>query len=74
MTRQNNTVKNSPFLLSNQVKAILQNRGFSSLFNFSDYELFKRNCKDAFNKPLAIVEQFLAEAEPEQNDFNQYIF
>ncbi len=74
MTRQNNSVKNNPFLISEQVKAILQSRGFSSIFNYSDYEVFKRQCKTAYNMPLAIVEQFLSEAEPEQNDFNQYIF
>lgn len=73
-TRQNNSRKFNPFLLSEQVKNILKNKGFSSLFNYSDYEFFKDQCKEAFNKALAIAELFIQDAEPSQNDLNDYLF
>lgn len=74
---ENNTTKSrktNPFLLSEQVKSILQKQGFSSIFNYGDYKFFKEQCKNAFNKAQAIAEKFRAEAEPQQNDFNEYIF
>ncbi len=66
--------KTNPFLLSEQVKNILQKKGFSSLFNYNDYKYFKEQCKTAYNKAQAIAEKFQADAEPQQNDFNEYIF
>ena len=66
--------KTNPFLLSNQVKRELQRRGYSSVFNYSDYKFFKSQCKDAFNKAVAIAKKFIDEAEPQTNDFNQYSF
>lgn len=74
MTARQNTRKYNPFKLSNQVKSILQNKGYSSIFNYSDYEIFKEQCKDAFNKALAIAEKFIEEATPQKNDFNNYLF
>lgn len=74
---ENNTTnsrKTNPFLLSEQVKTILQNQGFSSIFNYDDYKYFKEKCKSAYNKAQAIAELFTAEAEPQHNDFNEYIF
>lgn len=74
---ENNTTnsrKSNPFLLSEQVKTILNKKGFSALFNYSDYQHFKSQCKNAFNKAQAIAEKFQAEAEPQQNDFQDYIF
>lgn len=73
-TRQNNKSKFNPFLLSEQVKNILKSKGFTTLFNYSDYEFFKEQCKEAFNKALAIAEMFIADAEPQQNDLNDYLF
>lgn len=66
--------KTNPFLLSEQVKRILKTQGFSTLFNYTDYEVFKGQCKHAFNKAQEIARLFMAEAQPEQNDFNQYTF
>jgi hypothetical protein len=66
--------KTNPFLLSEQVKRILKKHGFSSLFNYTDYEVFKAQCKGAFDKAQEIARLFMAEAQPEENDFNQYIF
>lgn len=74
MTNSLSRDKINPFLLSEQVKRILYNQGFTTLFNYSDYEHFKRKCKGAFNKPNEIAKLFIADALPEQNDFNQYIF
>jgi len=74
---ENNTTKSrktNPFLLSEQVKTILRKEGFSSIFNYEDYKFFKEQCKNAFNKAQAIAEMFQAEAEPQQNDFQEYIF
>ncbi|MAR57250.1 MAG: hypothetical protein CMM93_08715 [Rickettsiales bacterium] len=69
----NNTPKANPFLLSEQVKKELQNKGYSSTFNYSDYTFFKEKCKNAFNKAVAIAQEFINEADPKQNDFNAYI-
>lgn len=73
-TQQNNTGKFNPFLLSEQVKSILTHKGFSSVFNYSDYSFFKKECKAAFNQALAIADRFIQDAEPNQNDLNDYIF
>jgi len=73
-TQANNEHKYNPFKLSNQVKNILQNRGYSSIFNYSDYKHFKHECANAFNRASAIAEKFIKEATPQKNDFNQYIF
>jgi len=69
-----NENKSNPFLLSNQVKTILQQKGYSSVFNFSDYKFFKSKCKKAFNKAVAIADKFIEEANPNQNDFLNYTF
>ena len=59
MESNTNASKFNPFLLSNQVKAILQQKGYSSIFNFSDYGVFKIQCKKAFNKAVAIADKFI---------------
>jgi hypothetical protein len=66
--------KTNPFLLSEQVKRILKTNGFTSLFNYTDYEVFKNKCKGTFDKAQEIARLFMAEAQPDENDFNQYIF
>ena len=65
--------KTNPFLLSQQVKSILQNSGLSKVFNYQDYTHFKNSAKNAFNKPLAIAQMFIDDNN-EQSDFNEYIF
>ncbi len=69
-TQTNNKRKNS---LSNEVKQILSKRGFSFLFNWSDYQLFKTKSKNAFNRAVAISEMFIQE-NSQSSDFNEYIF
>jgi hypothetical protein len=67
--------KNKRFLLSEQVKSILQEKGFLKVFNYSDYIYFKNSAKNAFNKAYAIAELFISENQQETNsDFNEYIF
>jgi hypothetical protein len=67
--------KNTRFLLSEQVKTILHEKGFLKVFNYSDYNHYKEIVKDAFNKALAIAELFISDNETTNNsDFNEYIF
>ncbi|AGN89398.1 hypothetical protein LIT13_01360 [Flavobacterium psychrophilum] len=66
--------KNTPNKLSNQVKSILQEKGFSSVFNWQDYQYFKDQVKTAFNKSQAIAEKFIEDNNYQNSDFNEYIF
>lgn len=68
------TSKSNPFLLSNKVKSILEKKGYTSIFNFTDYKVFKNQCRMAFNKSQAIAKKFIEEAEPNNNDYNEYLF
>jgi len=74
MTNKNIENKNTAFLLSNQVKQILNSKGFTALFNMRDYTFFKKQCGKAFDKSQAIAQKFIEEANPQQNDFNEYTF
>lgn len=59
--------------LSYQVRQELRERGYSFLFNWSDYAYFKSQAKNAFNKAVAIAELFIQDTNAE-SDFNEYIF
>lgn len=72
-TQANNKSKNNPFILSNQVKAILHKKGLSKVFNYADYNHFKKQCKNAFNKAQEIADKFTEEHQ-EQSDFLEYTF
>ena len=74
MTNSIHRNKTNPFKLSEQVKNILNSKGYTAIFNFSDYYFFKSLCKKAFHPAYAIAELFIKEADPNQNNFNQYIF
>lgn len=69
-----NLSSNKNSLLSEQVKQILNEKGFSFLFNWNDYQFFKSKAKTAFNKAVAIAEMFIEENGSENGDFNQYVF
>ncbi|SFU49073.1 hypothetical protein SAMN05216480_10541 [Pustulibacterium marinum] len=74
MTTAFNTAKSNPFQLSTQVKNILQEKGFSSLFNWNDYNYFKTKVK-AFHKAQAIAEKFIEENQAQnESDLAEYIF
>lgn len=67
--------KNKRFLLSEQVKKILQEKGYLKVFNYSDYNHYKDQVKEAFNKAVAIADLFISEnKETNNSDFNDYIF
>jgi hypothetical protein len=74
MTPTTFKAKNTSKNLSQQVKEILTQRGFSFLFNYNDYSFFKSQCKNAFNKAQAIADKFIEENQEAQSDFNQYVF
>jgi hypothetical protein len=59
--------------LSEQVKKILTDKGFSFLFNFDDFKFFKKKAKGEFNPALKIADLFIMDTNQE-SDFNQYIF
>jgi hypothetical protein len=71
---QSNSHKNTAFKLSEQVKATLHEKGYSFLFNYSDYAYYKAQAKRAFNKAQAITELFIQDNQPTQNDFSEYVF
>ena len=70
---KSNSHKNTSFKLSEQVIKILNEKGFSFLFNYSDYKYYKAQAKKAFNKAQAIAEQFIAENNT-NSDFDEYVF
>lgn len=74
MTTEVKTAKSNANNLSQQVKDILQAKGFSKIFNYSDYKYFKNRVKTAFNKAQAIAELFIDENTQTNSDFNEYIF
>ena len=67
------TSKNTSKKLSQQVKQILADKGYSFLFNWSDYTHFKTQCSKAFNKAQSIAELFIQETEA-KSDYNEYTF
>ncbi len=71
MLQGNNT--QDKFKLSTRVKKILFEKGFSFLFNWQDYKIFKKECENDFNPAYSIVYKFLQQAERE-SDFKDYIF
>lgn len=66
--------KNNAFKLSTQVKSILHERGLSKVFNYTDYEHFKKQCTNAWNKAQAIAELFIQDNQNTNSDFNDYVF
>ncbi|GAB3708663.1 hypothetical protein [Flavobacterium koreense] len=66
--------KNNAFKLSTQVKSILHEKGLSKVFNYTDYEYFKKQCTNAWNKAQAIAELFIQDNQNTNSDFNDYVF
>jgi hypothetical protein len=65
--------KSNTNLLSYQVRQELSQRGYSFLFNWSDYTYYRDQAKHAFNKAVAIAELFIQDTNTE-SDYNEYIF
>lgn len=74
MTNTTSKSKINAFLLSEQVKTILHEKGQSKIFNYQDYEYFKKQCLTAFNKAQAIADKFTADYCEIKSDINEYIF
>ena len=69
------TSKNKTFLLSEQVKRILNNKGFLKVFNYRDYEYFKAIVKSNFNRAQEIANLFIEENKhTNESDLAEYIF
>ncbi|WP_116787625.1 hypothetical protein [Flavobacterium psychrotrophum] len=66
--------KATAFKPSEQVFAILHERGLSKIFNYSDYEHFKKQCKGAFNRAQAIAEMFIEYHEDTHSDYEEYVY
>lgn len=71
---KSNSHKNTAFKLSEQVKATLHAKGYSFLFNYSDYKYYKAQAKKAFNKAQAIADLFIQDNQPIKSDFSEYVF
>lgn len=56
-----------------QVKEILAKNGYSHLFNYNDYSYFKKQCKNEFNKAIAIAQKFI-EYNDCPSDYQEYIY
>ena len=67
------TINSRKINLSTQVKQILSEKGYSFLFNWSDYEHFKAQTKQSFNKAIVIAEMFISESN-QNSDYNEYVF
>lgn len=66
--------KTTSFKLSDQVKQILHNKGLSKIFNYSDFEHFKNNVGNVFNKANIIADLFIIENQTITSDYQDYIF
>lgn len=69
------TSKSKTFLLSEQVKRELNERGFLKVFNYRDYEYFKSIVKTNYNRAKEIANLFIEENKfNNQSDYSEYIF
>jgi hypothetical protein len=69
-----NESKDNCFKLSDQVKATLHQKGYSFLFNYEDFKIYKKKAKNAFNKAYTIAELFIKENQPQKSDYSEYLF
>lgn len=73
MRTQISEYKYNPYTTSSEVKTILHGKGYSHLFNWNDFEEFKRRTKKAFNQAVKIADLFLENADT-PSDFAEYTF
>lgn len=64
-------VENKTTKTSQQVQEILFKNGYSYLFNWNDYNYFKDQCKNEFNKALKIAQLFV-EYHETPSDYAEY--
>lgn len=74
MTQINsNSDKSTSFKLSDQVKKTLSTKGYSAIFNYSDFAFYKAQVKKSFNKAQEIAERFIQDNNS-KSDFDEYVF
>jgi hypothetical protein len=73
MVNNNIQHKSTSFKLSDQVKELLSNMGFSFAFNWADFKDYKKQCINAFNVAYAIAECFVVNADL-PSDYEDYLF
>jgi hypothetical protein len=66
--------KTTAIKLSDKVINILHEKGLSKVFNYNDYNYFKEQCKNAFDKANAIAELFIQDNNHENSDYHDYIY
>lgn len=66
--------KTTSFKTSEQVEAILHEKGLSKVFTIEDYNYFKRKCTSAYNRAQAIAELFIQYYDDVPSDYNDYVF
>lgn len=60
--------------LSDKVYQILKDKGYSKIFNWSDYNFFKKESANKHNRAQWIADQFIAWNNHELSDFTDYEF
>ena len=69
-----NSHKHTSKNLSEQVKEILQEKGLSKVFTYTDFFYFKKNVSDRFRTAQAIAEKFIEFNSEIDSDFSEYVF
>lgn len=64
--------KNTSNSISYQVRQILNQKGFSFLWNWDDFAHYRSQVKNEFNKAVAIAELFISNSDT-QSDYDEYI-
>jgi len=73
-TNKKESRKSTALKPSEQVQAILQEKGLSKVFNYPDYEYFKKQAANAFNKIQAIADLFIQYNDDTPSDYHDYIY
>ena len=64
----------SKLTIKEQVQQILHEQGFSKVYNETDFEYFKRQCRRAFNAPQAIADLFIQDNAETPSDYHDYVY
>jgi hypothetical protein len=66
--------KNTTLSLKQRVKKILYLKGYSYLFNSTDFKYYVPIYKNEFNPALEIAKKFIEDNPYQVSDFNNYIY
>ena len=67
-------MKSKKSTIRTEVEQILHAQGFSKIFNETDFEYFKRRCRQAFNVPQAIADLFIQDNNETPSDYHDYVY